>query len=375
MTNAPADLFHFTADDSWKQESGRLPFTLTNDYLFRAVLQLSNNTLKSLLSALLEIPLSEIISCEIQNPIILGSAINHKTCVLDVRVLLNNNQRINLEMQVGNLDNWQNRAIFYLSKMFCDLKRGDDYSSLLPSIHIGILSESLTPKTPYFYSRYMLSEVTAHQIFSGNFSLHVLDLSQLDNVSEEERSSELYRWARIFKATTWEELQALTYDSAELQEGISYMYELTSEDQIRWQCFARELYEMDQQVARKTHEKYKNAAELAKLEAEQAQQEAEQAQREAEQAQQEAKQAQQEAEQAKQKLKQFQQKAALESKQAQQKADLELKQAQQKTESRINSLNQQLIHDNRMDDLIRSAADEVYQQQLLLEYGLIPFDL
>lgn len=202
----------------------------------------------------------------------------------------------------------------------------------------------------------MLSEVKSHQIFSGNFALYVLDLSQLDNVSEEERSSELYRWARIFKATTWEELQILTNDSEELQEGISYMYELTSEEQIRWHCFARELFEMDQQVARKTQEKYRKDAEMAKQEAEIAKQEAELAK-------QEAKAAKHEAESAKQKLEKIRQDVRISKKNSYHSAL-----------STINELNYQLIRDNRMDDLMRSAEDEAFQQQLLSEYGFISPD-
>lgn len=184
----------------------------------------------------------------------------------------------------------------------------------------------------------------------------MLDLSQLDNVSEEERSSELYRWARIFKATTWEELQILTNDSEELQEGISYMYELTSEEQIRWHCFARELFEMDQQVARKTQEKYRKDAEMAKQEAEIAKQEAELAK-------QEAKAAKHEAESAKQKLEKIRQDVRISKKNSYHSAL-----------STINELNYQLIRDNRMDDLMRSAEDEAFQQQLLSEYGFISPD-
>ena len=80
----------------------KLPYRLTNDYLFRALLQEDPVALKYLLSSLLNVPVSDIISTEITNPIILGEAIDDKTCVLDLHIVLNENKIINPEMQVVN---------------------------------------------------------------------------------------------------------------------------------------------------------------------------------------------------------------------------------------------------------------------------------
>ena len=75
-----------------------IPYGLANDYMFHAVLQSSAEALQGLLSALLDIPESEILSCEVINPIILGDAITEKTCILDIRVILNGDRQINIEM-------------------------------------------------------------------------------------------------------------------------------------------------------------------------------------------------------------------------------------------------------------------------------------
>ena len=103
-------------------------YGLTNDYMFRSVFQASEEALKGLLSALLYIPEEEILSCKICNPIILGDAIDEKTCILDIRVLLNNSKQINLEMQMGSVENWTDRSVFYLCKMYTDIKKGLDYT-------------------------------------------------------------------------------------------------------------------------------------------------------------------------------------------------------------------------------------------------------
>ncbi len=37
----------------------------------------------------------------------------------------------------------------------------------------------------------------------------------------------------------------------------------------------------------------------------------------------------------------------------------------------LNTLNQKLVQDNRMDDLLRAVADVEFQMQLLAEYELV----
>ena len=90
---------------SLQDAHGAIPYNMTNDYMFRAVLQTNNKVLRGLICSLLHLSSEEIISAEITNPIILGESIENKEFRLDIHVLLNNNTIINLEMQVANMLN------------------------------------------------------------------------------------------------------------------------------------------------------------------------------------------------------------------------------------------------------------------------------
>lgn len=91
-TNAPNQIFtpSTQASTEWLSSTGPLCIPMTNDYLFRALLQLNNLVLKSLICALFHLSAEEVSSVAIINPIILGEAINEKTFFLDVFVTLNN---------------------------------------------------------------------------------------------------------------------------------------------------------------------------------------------------------------------------------------------------------------------------------------------
>ena len=134
--------------------TGKLPYTLTNDFFFKAFLQRNEMALRGLLSALLSVQPEEIKSITITNPIKEGELVDDKSVILDINLVLNDNQIINLEMQVANLGNWPERSLTYLCRMFDHLKAGEDYIHVKKTVHIGIMDFTPNgfPKTNY-YSR------------------------------------------------------------------------------------------------------------------------------------------------------------------------------------------------------------------------------
>ena len=223
-------------------QSGALIVPMTNDYLFRALLQRNNHVLKGLICALLHMEETDISSVVITNPIRLGDSIDNKTFVLDINVILNQHHIINLEMQVVNLNNWQDRSLSYLARNFDHLKKGEDYALTRPVIQIGLLDYTLFPEHPEFYSTYQFLNVKNHTLYSDKWRISVLDLSRIDLATEEDRQYQLDYWAALFKAKTWEELQMLSQNNHYFKEASETVYQLTQEEEIRQQCLAREDY-------------------------------------------------------------------------------------------------------------------------------------
>ena len=69
--------------------SGHIFYPLTNDFMFKYSFQENLYALKGLLSALLFIDVDMIHSIVILNPIQPGDTPNDKTCILDIKLLLN----------------------------------------------------------------------------------------------------------------------------------------------------------------------------------------------------------------------------------------------------------------------------------------------
>ena len=225
--------------EEWRNAKGKIAYGMTNDYMFRMVLQSNNNVLKGIISSMMHVPSDTITTVEIANPIELGKYIEDKDYVLDIKVKLNDNSIINLEMQVADLGNWQNRSLSYLCRTFENVQKGEDYNSVMPVTHIGFLDYDLFPEEKEFYSKNMLQNIKTGTIYNRNFCLRVLSLNQIELATEEDKRWHIDEWARLFKATTWEELKMIAEKDKVYSEAANSIYEQNSDETVRMMCEAR----------------------------------------------------------------------------------------------------------------------------------------
>lgn len=242
--NSPINLSDITSSD-FQNATGPIRYGMTNDYMFRAVLQSNEKVLRGLICSLLHLQDSDIRSIQITNPIILGESIEDKEFRLDINLILNDNTMINLEMQVINRPNWKSRSTAYLCRSYDQLQHGQDYQEAKPVIHISFLDFTLFPECPEFYATYKLINVKNHQIYDDNLRLSVVDLTQIQLATAEDKQYQLDYWAVLFKAKTWEEIKMLSEKNEAIKEAAGLMYLMSEEARIQKRCRDREDYYQD----------------------------------------------------------------------------------------------------------------------------------
>ncbi len=225
--------------------TGQLPYTLTNDFFFKAFLQKNETALRGLLSALLSLKPDEISSVTITNPIEEGETIDDKNIILDIKLLLNDTHVINLEMQVANLGNWPERSLTYLCRMFNQLKSGEDYIHVKKTVHVSIMDFTPNDFPQILYSEYFLYNLQTGHKYSDKFAIYMLQLNQLGNPKDQRDIPEIYYWAQLFKAQTWEEIQMLAEKNEYIKQSIVTLQELTADEKAKMQMEARERYRRD----------------------------------------------------------------------------------------------------------------------------------
>lgn len=235
MTNKPSV--------PYEQATGSPKYGLTNDYMFRVVFQENELARKGLIAAILRMNPDDIQNVTIRNPITPGKQIDDKEFVLDLKVILNNNHLINLEMQMTNQHNWQDRSLSYLCRSFDQLYKGEEYAEAKPVTHIGFLNFTPFPEHPEFNSCYKLLNIKNHGLYSDKFTLHVIDLTHIELATKEDKTWKINYWARLFTATTWEEVKMIAENDIHMKEAAKEMYVLSADEMIEERCRARNDYQ------------------------------------------------------------------------------------------------------------------------------------
>ena len=250
--------------EALKKATGVIQYTFLNDYMFRVILQKHKNVLRSIVCACLKLETEAVQDIVVQNPIELGEAIDDKTFILDIHVLLNNNTIINLEMQVLDLKDWPERSLSYLARSYDNVAKGDEYINVKPVYHIGFLNYTLFPKYPEFFARYRMMNIKNHNLYTTKFNLYVVDLTQTKLATQEDVDTGLVYWTQVFKAKTWEELRQMAERNQELQEATEALYVYNQDEIVKEQCRARQDYYNHERGTQKRLEEARLALEESK---------------------------------------------------------------------------------------------------------------
>ena len=248
--------------DDWKKLSGPLPVKMTSDYLFRALLQTDEKTLRALIASVLHLKYEDIEDVLITNPIELGGSIYAKELHLDVSVQLGSGEKLDVEMQAQRYAGWTDRTLVYLCRNFDQLNHGKKYEETQRSIQISFTDFSLFEDKPEFFSTYMLINTNSlEKVYSDKLAIINIDLKSIELATEEDRRFGVDRWAKIFKATTWEELKMIATTDKSADQAVSTIWALTEDDIIREQILWREDNEREYNY---TVQRAKQADELEK---------------------------------------------------------------------------------------------------------------
>lgn len=229
-----------TTEYGYLQATGKLEYNMTNDYMFRMVLQRDEETLIGLICSILKLERKSVLSVRIENAIDMGADVTSKEYQLDIHVSLNNDSYINLEMQIVNYKNWPERSLSYLCRRFDNVSKGKDYITVKPVYHVGFLDFTLFEDHPEFFGKYQMRNSKDKYLYTDKFNLYVVDLNHTELATDEDRTSGIDTWAKLFKATTWEEIKMITKDNPSMNSTAESIYLSNSDFEIRERCRIRE---------------------------------------------------------------------------------------------------------------------------------------
>jgi predicted transposase/invertase (TIGR01784 family) len=154
-----------------------------NDVAFRKIFGNDNRkeTLISFLNAVLAFKgKQKIVEVKIMNPYQLPKLRGVKVSIIDVKATDQAGRNYIVEMQVGELDGFAKRVLFYFSKSYSEqITRGDFYRQLKPVIFIGILDYSFSINSKYI-SRHQIRDVETHEHLLKDVAFNFIELPKFN---------------------------------------------------------------------------------------------------------------------------------------------------------------------------------------------------
>lgn len=214
-----------------------------NDFCFKELME-DEDVRKGFTAAVLHISPEEIISTELLPTHLRKEHEKDKLGILDVRVLMNGNIQMDVEIQLSLFKLWPERSMFYLGKMYVEqFQKGQNYDVLGKCIHVGILDFELFEEDEEYDSVFHLWEDNRDRLYSDKLEIHILELPKVRR--KEYPDSELLRWMQFINAEREEEFEMLAKDNEYMEKAFDRLRYISADEQKQLDYEARMVATMD----------------------------------------------------------------------------------------------------------------------------------
>ena len=187
-----------------------------NDYLFMKFMGETGDEVQliALLNAILhKTDKDKIVSIKIlEDKTKTAKVIDDKSSVLDLRAMMTDGTKINIEVQLRDVGNMSRRSLYYWGNEYTEgLGSGEDYNTLSPVININILGAEFkntlgTEKIPkdVFHTTYHLWEDSHKRcLLSDVLEIHFIDMVRFRRVKDKDIVNNLlHRWLTFLDKNT-----------------------------------------------------------------------------------------------------------------------------------------------------------------------------
>jgi predicted transposase/invertase (TIGR01784 family) len=144
----------------------------------------------------------------VENKALSAEIIGGKACVLDLRAVMTDGTKINIEVQLRNLSNMERRSLFYWGREYTSgIDSGQDYLELEKVIVINIIDFDLMPDLNEVHSCFHLWEDhNKNYLMTDVLEIHFVNMYKFRKLKEKDiENNPLYSWLAFFSKETDEE--------------------------------------------------------------------------------------------------------------------------------------------------------------------------
>lgn len=162
-----------------------------------------------------------------------------KLGILDVRIRMDDGRQIDMEMQVAYFEYWDERILFYLSKIFTDqLKKGDPYENLKQCIHVSILDFTRFEDDEQYFRTITFCDTKTGKEYTDLMKILILELPKLPESLK--TGNNLVKWMRFLNGKSRREFKEMAQTDKYIGMAYEELEKLSADELEKLEYEARE---------------------------------------------------------------------------------------------------------------------------------------
>lgn len=222
-----------------------------NDVVFQSIFNQNNAKItKAFVEALLD---EKITKMTINNDqILVRDNPEDKLGILDLELDINNNEKVDVEIQLIERTNFAERLLFYFSRLYAsEIKRGDDYTESKKVILIAIIDYplELTQTISEMETVWKLCEKNHPDlVLTDSIEICILELDKVKNTYYKNKLDKKAQWMLFLDDPNSREVKEIMEKNNDIKDAVIEVHERSKDEQLRRLAELKEKAIMDEKA-------------------------------------------------------------------------------------------------------------------------------
>ncbi|MGN1326804.1 MAG: Rpn family recombination-promoting nuclease/putative transposase [Clostridia bacterium] len=222
-----------------------------NDIVFQSLFNKNNEEItKNFVQALLDEKIENIVINEDKE--LVRERPEDKLGILDLQIDVNNNEKIDVEIQLIERKNFAERLLFYFSRLYqSQIKRGGDYSEAKRVVLIAILDYklSLTEKLEQMETIWQLREKMHPELLLTNYiELRIIEINKVKKMYEKDKENKKAQWILFLDDPNSKEVKEIMEENKDIEQATVTVRKMSEDEKIARLAELREKAIMDEKA-------------------------------------------------------------------------------------------------------------------------------
>ena len=178
-----------------------------------------------------------------------------KLGVLDLELDINDSEKVDVEIQLVDRSNIQERLLFYFSKLYYnEVKKGDDYKKAKRVVMVAILDYDLdlTKEIKRMETKWNLREKNEpNLILTDKIEIDIIELSKVRAEYERNKQNKKAQWALFINDPNTKEVKEIMKENEDIEEAVVTVHKMSEDEKMRRLADLREKAIMDEKAIRR----------------------------------------------------------------------------------------------------------------------------